>query len=79
MDVKFFDSYGNPVKAGDKIVIERHYCYPIFDGEVCKVSWSEKFGMYQWTITRKPDNLPDSFLTLSKFRKLEETTEEEEL
>jgi hypothetical protein len=69
----FYDSYGNALLPGDKIIIEHDCNYQLRNGQKAVLIWNEKLGMYRFTYTieynGKKFSSEDDFYGIMKFRK----------
>lgn len=67
----FFDSYGDIVVDGTKIIIEAHYNYQHFINRPAIVKWNSERGMYRfYFIEKAKHDLGYDFYGVHKFKKV---------
>lgn len=68
MNNKFFDSYGNEVTHGTKIIIEHNYNYRHLNNKEAIVKWDKKHGMYKYNLLDDLKGFGDNFYGIHKFK-----------
>lgn len=72
--LKFYDSYGDEVTAGDVIIIESHYSFQHLHNRQAEVVWNQTKGMFQYkmlpTQTDKNSHSIDNFYGVHRFKKV---------
>jgi hypothetical protein len=67
---KFIDSFGQVVRHGDTVEIQRTYGGHCGQGQRCRVTWDSKGGVYEYTFRVGNGTVTSDFASVHQFRKI---------